>query len=223
MSGHRSLWMPGWSSSQTPKNLSICLAVLLCSLSLPGILSRSLSYQRFVCLSACLGIYLPIWPMNRVAETSVHLPCFHHGSLFLAAHSTTTPYPPPRPTLCPPLVKRTAILTLATPPCLFNIQILLACPPLSSGIGCGRWKTTKTSSSSHGSPLSILPKNCKLCSCIGTHCCCWSSCTPSWRQAVGAAGTVLQVLGTPTPTCQSAACLPAQRPATEPSGQGAGR
>ena len=140
MSGHRSLWMPGWSSSQMSTNLSICLAVLLCSLSLPGILSRSLSYQRFVCLSACLGIYLPIWPVNRVAETSLHLPCFHHGSLFLAAHSTTTPYPPPRPTLCPPLVKQTAILTLATPPCLFNIQILLACPPLSSGIGCGRWE-----------------------------------------------------------------------------------
>ena len=40
---------------------------------------------------------------------------------------------------------------------------------------------------------------------------------------MGAAGTVLQVPGTPTPTCQSATCLPAQRPATEPSGQGAGR
>ena len=115
MSGHRSLWMPGWSSSHLSKNLSICLAVLLCSLSLPGILSRSLSYQRFVCLSASVGIYLPIWPVNRVAETSVHLTCFHHGSLFLAAHSTTTP-------------------------CLFNIQILLACPPLSSGTGCGRWE-----------------------------------------------------------------------------------
>ena len=37
-------------------------------------------------------------------------------------------------------VKQTAILTLATPPCLFNIQILLACPPLSSGTGCGRWE-----------------------------------------------------------------------------------
>lgn len=47
---------------------------------------------------------------------------------------------PPLPTLCPALVKRTAILTLATPPCLFSIQTLLACPPLSSGTGCGGWE-----------------------------------------------------------------------------------